>query len=263
MGILNITPDSFSDGGKYVAIDKALAHAEAMVQEGADIIDIGGESTRPGAEPVLAEEELLRVLPVIQAIKDRFSVALSIDSYKYEVVEAAVEAGATIVNDVRGGQDIRLPKLVAEKGLSIVLMHMKETPLTMQDHPEYPSGVVVHVQRFLKERLRAFEEFGIPRERIWIDPGIGFGKTVDHNLDLLRHTAQLSALSRVLVGASRKSFLAKILGNADLPMESREAGTIASHLWAYMKGASVFRVHDVGPMKRAIRTWEAIQYGRY
>jgi dihydropteroate synthase len=263
MGVLNVTPDSFSDGGRFLAKDAALSHAEKLVSEGADIVDVGGESTRPNAPPVSLQEELDRVLPVVEAIAGEFPVRISIDSSKVAVAEAAVRAGATIINDVTAGRDPEMARLGAEHDVRFILMHMRgNDPRTMQNSPEYPRGVVSEVRFYLADRVRAFAEAGIEPERIWIDPGIGFGKTPDHNLELLRGLDSFAGVAgRVVVGTSRKSFLAHILGSVGAPMEQREAGTLASNLFAYTRGASVFRVHDVGAMKRALKTWEAIAFG--
>lgn len=259
MGILNVTPDSFSDGGRYFDSDRALCHAVEMVQEGADIIDVGGESTRPRSVGVSVEEELERTVPVIQRICRELQVRVSIDTSKAEVAAEAIRAGATLVNDVTAGQDVRMAMVVAESNVDVILMHMQGTPLTMQGSPQYPKGVVTEVREYLEERVRAFHECGVGRDRVWVDPGIGFGKTVDHNLELLKHLDEFLKLGRrVVIGTSRKSFLSAILGGGNLPMELREAGTLASNLWARLKGASVFRVHEVGPVKRALQTWEAI-----
>lgn len=260
MGILNVTPDSFSDGGRYLAPEQAVRRAARLVRSGADIIDVGGESTRPGALPVTSQEEMERVLPVIEGIAARFDVRISIDTQKYEVAEAAVAAGARVINDVSGGQDIRLAKLAATKDLTVALMHMQGTPQTMQAHPEYPNGVVNEVKSTLEARVRAFEELGVSREKIWIDPGIGFGKTVAHNLTLLAHLGAFAELgARTLIGTSRKSFLGKVLEVPDLSMAKRESPTVATSLFAYTRGASVFRVHRVAAFRRALRLWIACE----
>ncbi len=262
MGVLNVTPDSFSDGGKFLGRDAALLQADKLATEGADLIDVGGESTRPGAPEVSSQEEMDRVLPVIEAIAAEFNVQISIDTSKVEVAEAAVRAGATVVNDVTAGQDAGMARIGAEHDVRFILMHMRGNPRTMQQAPEYPRGVAAEVRFFLADRVRAFSEAGIGPDRIWIDPGIGFGKTVDHNLELLRDLDAFHGVAeRIVVGTSRKSFLASIVGEPKAAFEAREAGTLASNLWAYTKGASVFRVHDVGAMKRALKTWEAIAHG--
>lgn len=262
MGILNVTPDSFSDGGQFATTESAVTQGKRLVEAGADILDIGGESTRPGAESVSIEEELRRVIPVITALKKETRALLSVDTSKFEVAEKAVEAGASIINDVSACADIRMANLVKEKGLTLCLMHMQKTPKDMQDNPQYAQGVVVEVKGFLDKRVRMLREMGIPKERLWIDPGFGFGKSVQHNLDLLRHLRTFSTSGgRLMVGTSRKSFLGKLDGQEVLPVEARESGTIATNLWAYSQGATVFRIHDVLSMKRAFESWDAIIQG--
>ena len=259
MGILNVTPDSFSDGGLYLDVNSALAHGRRLIDEGADVIDVGGESTRPGASPISIQTEIDRVIPVIRALS-KLNIPLSIDTRHFEVADAAVKAGASIINDVSGGIDIRMAELVAEKNLTICLMHMKGDPTTMQFSPHYEGGVMSEVKDFLSDRVRAFLEFGISPDKIWIDPGIGFGKDLNHNLSLLHQLEELKGIAgRILIGTSRKSFLAKIIGDKDALMTERVEPTIATNLWAYQKGASVFRVHDVSPLKRALLTWDRIQ----
>jgi dihydropteroate synthase len=253
MGVLNVTPDSFSDGGQFTSPAQALAHARALAADGADIIDVGGESTRPGAAAVPLDVELGRVLPVVEGIAG-LGPRVSIDTRKPEVAEAALRAGATIVNDVSGGADPRMAGVVKRHYATIILMHMRGTPETMQQSPEYPRGVVNEVRDFLAGRVRAFVEAGVPLEALWLDPGIGFGKTVEHNLELLHSLDALAGIAGpIVIGTSRKSFL-----GAGLPVAAREPGTIASSLYARAKGASVFRVHDVAAMKRALTVWEAI-----
>jgi len=263
MGILNVTPDSFSDGGRYHQVDSALNRACEMVNEGAEIIDIGGESTRPGALPVAVAEELDRTAQVVDAVAKRFSARVSIDTRHYEVARAAVDQGATLINDVSAGSDVRIAELVASNpNLEIILMHMKGTPTNMQAEPVYPDGVVREVQAFLEDRVRAFEEVGVPKNRIWVDPGIGFGKTLQHNLELLRNLSAFGNMgARLVIGTSRKSFLAQILGSKDLPFSLRAEGTLMTNLWALQGGASVFRVHDPGSLTRAFRTWGALGGG--
>jgi len=259
MGILNVTPDSFSDGGKFLSLDESLKRAECLLKEGADIIDVGGESTRPGSQPVSEQEELDRVIPVIEGVATMASVPISIDTRKAGVAKEALAKGASIVNDVSGGSDIRMAGIIREHNAKIILMHMLGNPQTMQQDPVYPGGVVADIKDFLRKRVRAFQEIGVSKENIWVDPGIGFGKTLAHNLELLKYLDRFSALAeRVVIGTSRKSFLGHLLEKPDLPFQLREDGTRASGLWAYMKGASVFRVHDVGSMKRALKTWDAI-----
>lgn len=262
MGVLNVTPDSFSDGGRFQSEGAAVTRALQMVKEGADIIDVGGESTRPGATPVSIAEEIARVAPVIENLSQSTDVRISIDTRHYDVACEAVRLGATILNDITGGRDIRMAQLAREKGLNVCLMHMQGDPQTMQDSPRYLNGVVSDVKNFLRDRVRAFEEVGVPREHIWVDPGIGFGKTVDHNLDLLRHIKEYQNIAgRIVVGTSRKSFLAHVVRDPSLAFDLRLEGTIASNLFAYSHGASVFRVHEVGALRRALTTWDAILYG--
>lgn len=258
MGILNVTPDSFSDGGKYALLDAALKHAEKMVNEGADIIDIGGESTRPGSLPISLAEEKQRVLPVIEKLAKNFKVKISVDTTKFEVAEAALALGATIINDVSGGKDIRMTSLLKDTNVSFILMHMQGIPQNMQDNPTYANGVVTDVSKFLQERVRLFMEAGVKKEQLWVDPGIGFGKTLDHNLDLLRHLSTFKDTgSRLVIGTSLKGFIGKICS------EERLSGTITSNLWAYQQGASVFRVHNVLEMKNSLKLWDAISYGSF
>jgi dihydropteroate synthase len=249
MGVVNVTPDSFSDGGLFLDADEAVAHGIELWDDGADILDVGGESTRPGAEPVDAEEELRRVLPVIEALTDS-GTQVSIDTSKADVAAAAVKAGATFINDVtalRG--DPRMVEVVAESGAECCLMHMLGEPRTMQDDPRY-GDVVSDVKAFLEERLGFAVGAGIAEGKIILDPGIGFGKTIEHNLELLRRLDELVALGRpVMVGFSRKSFLGKITGRE---VGERLAGTLAVNVLAYERGARLFRVHDVAPTKDAL-----------
>jgi dihydropteroate synthase len=242
MGIVNVTPDSFSDGGLFLDADAAIAHGRELFAQGADILDVGGESTRPGAEPVAADEEIRRVVPVIEALADD-GARVSIDTTKAEVASRALAAGATIVNDVAALRfDPELAGVTAEAGAGCVLMHMLGDPRTMQDDPRY-DDVVSDVKAFLEERLAYAVAEGIPEERIWLDPGIGFGKTLDHNLELIARLDEIVAIGRpVVFGASRKSFLGKLTGRL---VDERLAGTIAANIIAYERGARVFRVHDV------------------
>ena len=251
MGILNVTPDSFSDGGRYVDVAAAVQHALGMAAAGAAMIDIGGESTRPGAEPVAAAEERRRVAPVIERLREAgIAAELSIDTSKLEVARAALDAGATFVNDVTAFRAAPgLAELVAERGAGCCLVHMQGEPRTMQDAPHY-DDVVGEVAAFLAERVEAAVAAGVARERIMIDPGIGFGKTVEHNLELLARLDELVALGQpVLVGTSRKSFLGRLTGRGE---EERLAATIATNVIALLGGASVFRVHDVAPVRDAL-----------
>ncbi len=249
MGILNVTPDSFSDGGRFLSPDAAVERALAMEKEGADIIDVGGESSRPGADPVPVEEELRRVLPVLERLRGKLRIPISIDTTKAEVAEAALRAGASIVNDISALRfDPAMAPLVAEFGAGLVLMHMLGTPKTMQQAPHY-EDVVTEVRDFLAERAQYAQSQGIPREAIAVDPGIGFGKTVEHNLELLRRLPELVELGfPVLVGPSRKSFIGAILG---LGVEERLEGTLAACAVAVVRGADILRVHDVKEVRRA------------
>jgi dihydropteroate synthase len=256
MGIVNVTPDSFSDGGRFLEADAAVAHGLRLIDEGAEIVDIGGESTRPGAEPVSAAEELRRVRPVIEGIATAdWSVAerpqISIDTSKEPVARAALEAGATLVNDVTALRaDPRMAGLVAERGADCCLMHMLGEPRTMQREPRY-DDVVDEVKAFLLARMEFAVGEGIAEERVLLDPGIGFGKTVAHNLELLRRLDELAELGRpVVVGTSRKSFLGRLAGAPET--SQRLAGTLATNVLALERGASVFRVHDVAPAREAL-----------
>ena len=245
MGVVNVTPDSFSDGGRFLDSDAAIAHGLELASEGAAILDVGGESTRPGAEPVPEDEELRRVLPVVEGLAaENGNWAISVDTAKRAVAEAALEAGAVIVNDVTALRGDRgMAELVAERGTRCCLMHMLGEPRTMQDAPVY-DDVVSEVKAFLEERLAFATAEGVAEDNVWLDPGIGFGKTVDHNLELLRRLDELVAIGRpIVVGTSRKSFLGKLAGGR--PESGRLAGTIATNTLALERGASVFRVHDV------------------
>jgi dihydropteroate synthase len=255
MGVVNVTPDSFSDGGLYLDPAAAIAHGRELVGAGAEILDVGGESTRPGADPVGAEEELRRVVPVIEGLRGS-SCEISVDTSKASVAAAALEAGATIVNDVtalRG--DPGMAALCAERGATVVLMHMLGEPRTMQDDPRY-GDVVAEVRAFLAERLEAAADAGIAEEDVWLDPGIGFGKTAAHNMELLRRLGELRELGRPLViGTSRKSFIGRVDGSG--PSE-RLGGTIASSVLAAAEGAEVLRVHDVAEVGQALAVTAAI-----
>jgi dihydropteroate synthase len=243
MGVINVTPDSFSDGGLFLDAQTAVEHGRRLVKEGAAILDIGGESTRPGSDPVPAEQELERVMPVVGGLANE-RARLSIDTTKSVVARAALEAGATIVNDVSAFRfDPELPEVVAESGADCCLMHMLGTPRTMQDDPRY-DDVVSDVKAFLEERLAFATSEGVDEERVWLDPGIGFGKTVEHNLELLRRLDEIVAIGRpVVIGTSRKSFLGKLAGGRG--ETDRIPGTIATNVLALERGATVFRVHDV------------------
>jgi dihydropteroate synthase len=248
MGVVNVTPDSFSDGGEHLAADSAVAHAHALIAEGAHIVDVGGESTRPYAEPVPEAEELRRVVPVIERLP---GVPISIDTSKAAVARAALEAGATYVNDVTAFRgDPGMAALVAERGAGCCLMHMLGEPRTMQDDPRY-DDVVSEVKAFLEERLAFAVAEGVPEERVELDPGIGFGKTVAHNLELLERLDELTTLGRpIVVGVSRKGFLGRLTGR-EVPAD-RVHATVAANVLALERGASVFRVHDVAPTRDAL-----------
>jgi dihydropteroate synthase len=255
MGILNITPDSFSDGGVFLSPDKAIAQALRMAEAGADIIDIGGESTRPGARPVSAQEEIDRVLPVVEALHKKIPLPISIDTSKPEVMRAAVKAGAGFINDVRALREAGALEAATQLGVPACLMHMSGEPRTMQDAPRY-ADVVGEVRDFLEERLGACINAGIPAQRLVIDPGFGFGKTLEHNIELLRGLKKLQSLGApVLVGLSRKSMIGKALG---LPVEQRLYASVALAVMAVQQGACIVRVHDVGPTVEALRMWAAV-----
>jgi len=256
MGVLNVTPDSFSDGGRFLDTDKAIKHGLKMAAEGAAIIDIGAESTRPGAEPVSMDEQIIRVVPVIEELCKRIDVPISIDTNSSEVAEAALEAGAAIINDITALSDERMGELAAEEQVPVILMHMQGTPATMQIEPEY-DDVVSEVRQFLLKKAKRAEQFGIPKERIFIDPGIGFGKTLVHNLLLLRNIDKFVTTGyRVLVGTSRKSFIGKITDN-NKPAD-RIFGTAASVALCVAGGVSIVRVHDVAEMVDVVKVANAI-----
>ena len=259
MGVLNVTPDSFSDGGRFLDVEAAVAHGERMAGEGADIIDVGGESTRPGSEPVAPGEQIARVIPVIARLAKRVKAPIGIDTASAEVARRALDAGAQIVNDVtalRG--DERMGALAAETGAPVVLMHMLGAPGEMQANPTY-ADVVGEVVQFLRERIAAAVACGIQAGQIVVDPGFGFGKTLDHNLEMLARLSDFGVLGRpVLVGTSRKSMIGRIL---DAPPEERLAGTLATVALAVERGATLVRVHDVRPAREAIRVMAAV-YGR-
>jgi dihydropteroate synthase len=259
MGIVNTTPDSFSDGGTHMTVDAAVEHSWRLVKEGADIIDIGGESTRPGSAPTPLADEIRRVVPVIEALGKDFPAPISVDTYKSEVAEAAIAAGAHMINDISAlAMDPRLGEVVAEAGVPIVLMHMKGRPKDMQEDPHYES-VVSEVAKFLRAAIARAEEYGILGENVLIDPGIGFGKTCAHNLELLRRLKELRSLGYpVLLGTSRKSFIGRTLG---LPVEDRVEGTAATVALAVASGVDIVRVHDVKYMARVARMADAIVRG--
>jgi dihydropteroate synthase len=262
MGVVNVTPDSFSDGGLYYDHDVAVAHALRLVGDGADILDVGGESTRPYAQSVPAEEEIRRVAPVVERVTaEGTGVRISIDTSKVAVARVAVDAGASYVNDVTAFRgEPALAELVAERGLDCCLMHMLGTPRTMQEDPRY-DDVVSDVKAFLEERLAFAVAAGVPEERIHLDPGIGFGKTVDHNLELLRRLDEIVAIGRpVVVGTSRKWFIGRITGRE---VRDRTHGTLATNVLALERGARQFRVHDVAATRDALAVAAATLAGRW
>ena len=256
MGIVNVTPDSFSDGGAHDTTDAAVAHALRLVEEGADVLDIGGESTRPGAAEVEVEEELRRVVPVIERLAAQVAVPISIDTSKPEVMRAAVEAGAGMINDVYGLRREGALDAAAALGVPVVLMHMQGEPRSMQAAPQY-DDVVGEVHRFLAERIFAAEMAGIPKQRIVVDPGFGFGKDTAHNLQLLARFERFAELGvPVLAGLSRKRSIGELTGR-DVPAD-RVAGSVAAHLIAAQRGAAIVRVHDVAATVDALKVWNAV-----
>ena len=256
MGIVNVTPDSFSDGGKFSQTRLAVAHALKLVEEGADILDIGGESTRPNATPVSLQEELDRVIPVMESLCGQVNIPLSIDTYKPQVMQAAIAAGASIVNDVRALQEEGALEIVAKSNAGVCLMHMQSTPQTMQDNPHY-DDVVQDIKAFLKTRLQASIHAGIGASRIVLDPGFGFGKTREHNITLIRELESFAELGRpLLVGLSRKSVLGQVTGN---DVDARLYASIAASVIAAQKGAKILRVHDVRATVEALKVVAAVQ----
>jgi dihydropteroate synthase len=259
MGIVNVTPDSFSDGGRFLDPGLAVAHGLRLVEDGADIVDVGGESTRPGSDPVPADEERRRVIPVVEGLAAAASVPVSIDTRKADVAAAALEAGAAIVNDVSAGTDPEMFDVVRERDAAIVLMHMKGDPKTMQEAPHY-DDVVGEVHEFLRERIEAAAFAGVDPERIAIDPGIGFGKDLEQNLRLMHRIDALLDLGRpIVVGPSRKRFIGALL---DLPENERVEGTAGAVAWMVARGAHVVRVHDVKQIGRVVRIVDAIAGAR-
>jgi dihydropteroate synthase len=258
MGIINVTPDSFSDGGSLARAEAAVTRGLTLVQEGTDLLDIGGESSRPGAVPVPLEEELRRVLPVVEQLAPQVSVPLSVDTYKAETARACLAAGARIINDITGlAGDSAMPEVVREAGAGVILMHMQGTPATMQLEPHY-EDVVGDISRFFEERLQVLADLGIARERIVLDPGIGFGKTLDHNLEILARLKEFQHLGRpVCLGVSRKRFVGEVRKR---PVQQRLAGSLAAVLHAMSRGAvQIVRVHDVAETCDAVNLFEAIQ----
>lgn len=259
MGVLNVTPDSFSDGGRYFDTGRAVARGIEMASAGVDVIDVGGESTRPGAQPISLQEEMERVLPVVRGLRRSVSIPLSVDTYKAEVAQAALDEGADIINDISALRfDPEMVSLIAREKVPVVLMHMQGTPRTMQERPYY-RDVLVEVKDFLSKRIEFAVRAGVDLGRIIIDPGIGFGKELEHNLVVLRGLAELAILARpLLVGPSRKTFIGKILGAGP---EDRLEGSLAVAVAAVLAGATMIRMHDVAEARRAIRIADAIRYG--
>lgn len=254
IGVLNVTPDSFSDGGMYVDSEAAIAHGLSMTDQGAAVVDVGGESTRPGSAPVPVEVELGRVLPVVEGLAQE-GIAVSIDTWKPEVAEAALHSGAEIVNDVRACRESGMAELVAEAGCGVIMMHMQGTPRDMQLEPSY-DDVVSEVAEFLKARMDVVAGAGLSQDHIAIDPGIGFGKNLEHNLELIRSLSRLAGLAPVVLGASRKTFLGTLTGLED-PAE-RDLATAVITVVGFLNGARVFRVHDVAGSQQALAIGVAI-----
>lgn len=261
MGILNVTPDSFSEGGQYFDKSLAIKRAYEMVEEGADIIDIGGESTKPGAEPVPLEEELRRTISVIEAIAKDIKVPISIDTYKADVAKRALDAGASMVNDISGMRfDPDMPKVVSQYKVPVVIMHIKGNPKTMQKEPVY-EALIPEIMDYLRMSIRLAVKFGIAEDKIMIDPGIGFGKTFDHNLEIIKNLREFTLLEKpLLIGPSRKAFIGKIFGDA--PASERLEGTVAAVAISILNGANIIRVHDVKEMKKVALVADAVKRGK-
>ena len=261
MGVLNITPDSFSDDGMHFDKSRAVDHAFRMIDDGADILDIGGESTRPGSEPVSLDEELRRTIPVIEALSKSISIPISIDTYKSDVAVRALEAGASIVNDISGMRfDPEMPGVISRFKVPVVIMHIKGTPKDMQVNPTY-IALIPEIMDYFRTSIRLAAKFGIPDDMIILDPGIGFGKTFAHNLEIINNLQQFSLFDNpLLIGPSRKAFLGKILG--DLPVQERLEGTAAAVAISIIKGAHIVRVHDVKEMARVAKVADAIKQQR-
>jgi len=256
MGILNITPDSFSDGGKYLTLSEALKRAHKMIEEGADIIDIGGESTRPGSEPVSADEELKRIAPIIEALKKDSNIAISVDTYKPEVMKEVIDMDVAMINDVYALTQSGAIDIIKKSNVGICLMHMQGTPKTMQVNPTY-QNVVSEVQLFLKARADLLINEGIDKSRIILDPGFGFGKTFEHNIELLQGLESFQSLKLpLLVGLSRKSFIRKILSGEH---DDQLSGSISAAIFSVLKGAKILRVHDVKETKSALKIMNTAQ----
>lgn len=260
MGVLNVTPDSFSDGGLYLSKNMAVEHALKMQDEDADIIDIGGESTRPGAERVSAKEEIKRVVPVIEKLVKKIKIPISIDTYKSAVAKAALSAGASIVNDISGLRfDTKMPEVVAQYQVPVVIMHIKGTPKNMQKDPAY-KALIPEVMDYLRGGIEIAQRAGVAKDKIIIDPGIGFGKTVEHNLEIIKHLNEFTGFEKpILLGPSRKSFIGKTLG--DLAVTERLEGTAAAIAIGIFNGANIVRVHDVKAMVRVAKIADGIKRG--
>jgi dihydropteroate synthase len=257
MGIVNVTPDSFSDGGRFLQTDAAIAHGLELVRQGADLLDIGGESTRPGSQPITLEEELQRVVPVVTALAQQTSVPISVDTSKAEVASSCLQAGAHLVNDVTGlTGDPHMIDVVRDLAAGVIVMHMQGTPATMQVAPHY-DDVVIDLSRFFAERIQSLTAHGIPLDAIALDPGIGFGKTREHNITLLAQLAKFSVLGRpICLGVSRKGFLGKLLNR---PLEERLAGSLAAAAYGLAQNAvQILRVHDVAETRDLVRVWEVL-----
>ncbi len=260
MGVINVTPDSFSDGGEAFGLNAAVKRGLKFADEGADILDVGGESTRPGSEPVSLDEELARVMPVIEALAGKTDTPISIDTYKSEVAREALNAGARLVNDISGGNfDPEMPGVVAETGAAAVLMHIKGTPRDMQRDPSY-DDLIGEIKSYLMDAVNRFKKAGVRAERILVDPGIGFGKRLEHNLELIRRLYEFQGIAAgVLFGPSRKSFIGML---TDRPVQDRLAGTIASVTVGVQCGADIVRVHDVRPVADALKVIDELAGGR-
>ena len=260
MGVLNVTPDSFSDGGRFAAVESAVAHAQKLAADGADLIDIGGESTRPGSGRIDPQEQIRRILPVLEAAASRLPVVWSVDTRSSEVASAAIDAGATIINDISAGRDNPgIFRLAADRRLPIILMHMQGEPSTMQADPRY-HNVIEEVKSFLLDRIKAAQSAGVNPTQILLDPGIGFGKNINHNLTLIREMEEFKGFGRPLViGTSRKGFIGTISGEPQ--PNQRLLGTAATVAWSIANGADIVRVHDVEPMIKVVRVIRAIQKG--
>jgi dihydropteroate synthase len=256
MGVLNVTPDSFSDGGRFFKLEDAVSQGMKMIGEGADMIDVGGESTRPGSDPLPIGDELSRVIPVIQSLSKKTDVPISIDTYKAEVARRALDAGAQMINDISALRfDPKMKEVASEYKVPIVLMHIKGTPKEMQKDPSY-EDVIAEITEYLRQSIKIAQDAGIDREKIIIDPGIGFGKRVQDNLNVLKNLKEFSILGcPILIGCSRKSFIGRVL---DLPVEERSEGSLAALAVAVMNGANIVRVHDVKESKRVVSLIDAV-----